>query len=369
MGDIFGGGNDTQTVTNQTVIPPFLEGALRGSISGAGQLFDAGSGFNAYPGATFVPPTANELQGVSQMEGIANAGNPLLDPTLQQFQQMLSSGGINPMQGDVLSQLQKIMSGDINIGGLGDYTSAIAQAQQPTAANNYLTSTARGDFLGTGNPYVGANLQTSADQASNRVNEMMAGMGRAGSPAHTETMMREIGDLYSRGLGQNYENERGRQMQATGLIDNAGFQQGQMLHNLLAGRGNLEGANIANMAGAGGSIFDAIGQGQDRALQYGLAAPGISEFRYQDPSKLVDIGAAQRGDLQSELQSFIDKFQTEDMSLWNRLGMAGNVIHGSSEPFYSQQETRPVDNGSDFARLLGGAGTLFSGLGSLGLFG
>jgi hypothetical protein len=152
-GNLFGGGNDTQTVTNQTVIPPFLEDALKSNINQAGALSDAGVGFNAYPGATYVPPSANELQGVSQMEGIANAGNPLLDPTLQQFQQMLSSGGINPMQGDVLSQLQKIMSGDINIGGLGDYTSAIANAQKPTAAADYLTSTARGDFLGTGNPY------------------------------------------------------------------------------------------------------------------------------------------------------------------------------------------------------------------------
>jgi hypothetical protein len=177
----------------------------------------------------------------------------------------------------------------------------------------------------------------------------MAGMGRAGSPAHTETMMREIGDLYNRGLGQNYENERGRQLQATGLIDNAGYQQGQMLHNLLAGRGNLEGANIANMVGTGSTMFDAIGQGQDRSLQYGLAAPSISDFRYQDPSKLIDIGASQRGDLQSELQSFIERFQTEDMAPWNRLGMTANMITGSSQPFYSQTTTSPVDSGSNFA--------------------
>ena len=366
MSGIFGGGDTT--VTNQTVIPKFLEDALKGTITGAEDLHDAGAGFSPYPGATHVPLTGDQTSALDATRAIASGTNPLLNPALTAVGSTLKSGGITPQMQKAFDALRSIMSGGSSIGGASQYADLFGQAGAPTSSQANLSSTAAGDFLGSGNPYVNDVLKRSIADATTAANENIAVFGRGGSPYHTETLAREIGDLSSRTRMSNYENERARQMQAAGMIDNSATQRFNSLMAMIQGGSGIDAANIANQAGAAGNVLNAAGAASDRTLGYANAASGISGMRYDDAGRLYDAGKTQQSELQSELNSMIQRFQLQDMAPWNRLGMAVNTIGGTSQPFYSSQTTTP-DDGSNFARLLGGVGTALSGAGAAGFFG
>lgn len=137
-----------------------------------------------------------------------------------------------------------------------------------------LQATAGGDYL-DGNPYLMASLDRGADRIQDRVNRSMSGLGRYGSGAHTDILSRNLGDYYNTGLMNNYNTERGYQVNAGNNLLNYGSQAPQlagMLDQANQGQAGLQlttgqirdqmeqqermaGINAANyMAGIGGQI-------------------------------------------------------------------------------------------------------------------
>lgn len=90
-----------------------------------------------------------------------------------------------------------------------------------------LSSTAGGEMLS--NPYVADVLRASNDQIANRVNGQFSGAGRyGGGVSHAAA----LGDALSRNsntvLMDQYNRERQNQMQAAGILHNAGYQGAAM---------------------------------------------------------------------------------------------------------------------------------------------
>ncbi|MBA2689466.1 MAG: hypothetical protein H0U63_01525 [Burkholderiales bacterium] len=98
-------------------------------------------------------------------------------------------------------------------------------------------------------------------------------------------------------------------------------------------------------------------QDANRAMQWAGMAPEINNMRYADASKLIDVGAAQRGEAQTELQSYIDKWTAQRDAGVNAVewanGIAGGM--GRSGGSSSGSSASAVPQGSRISGLLGGA--------------
>lgn len=161
------------------------------------------------------------------------------------------------------NNLQSVLPGQIS-GAQGAFGQGLGQLQ----------ATAGGDYL-DGNPYLMSVLDRGADRVQDRVNRSMSGLGRYGSGAHTDILGRNLGDYYNSALMNNYNTERGYQVNAGNNLLNYGSQtpqlagmldqanQGQANRQLTTGqiRDQMEqaermaGINAANyLAGIGGQI-------------------------------------------------------------------------------------------------------------------
>lgn len=303
-----GGGGDQ--VIQKTTTDPWsgIQPNLKEIGADAKSLYNAGIGPSYYPGATYVPPTTQELVGMQGMQNLATQGNQLLPGLLDTARRNITYGGLSGEQRGWLNPLKDIATGQNSI-----------SVTQPGAAN----------------PYLMGALDISADRAKSAMETSFGGMGRGGGGGQpTGVIGREIGNLYQTGLSNQMNTDLDRRMAA-------------------------EGANISNRAGATSQLQNVFGQGANNALAWGGMSGDIRNQQFGDASKLVDVGAAQRGELQAENQSYIDRYNAQQSRPWDQLSLYNNVIGGLGTG--SGTQTTTGQQGSPLAGILGG-GAVGAGL-------
>jgi len=170
-----------ETVTSSSIDPALLP-YLQTGLERAKSLFLTGEQPKFFEGQTYVSPSAQTQQALTQQEALATQASPVLQQAQQAYQQAL--------------------------GGIG--------------------ATAAGSFLGS-NPYQAQMMQAATrpleQQFSGQVLPQIASLyskaGRYGSGAMqnaltgaTESYGRALGDITSNIAGQQYQAERGLQQQA-----------------------------------------------------------------------------------------------------------------------------------------------------------
>ena len=127
---------------------------------------------------------------------------------------------------------------------------ALAGSPTLNAANNQVTNTMNGDYLSPdSNPYLKANVDQAMGDVQSRVNSQFNNNNFGGS-AHQEVLQRGLGDVANNMYGQNYAQERNRQLQATTqapTLANADYMDGQMLQSIGGQRQGLA-QNYLNQA-------------------------------------------------------------------------------------------------------------------------
>lgn len=96
-----------------------------------------------------------------------------------------------------------------------------ARRKNPTlnAAESNLTATLRGDFLDpTSNPALGRLLDVAEGRVANNVGSRFGASGRLGGGAVRGALASGVADVNANILGQNYQQERNRQLAAQGLV-------------------------------------------------------------------------------------------------------------------------------------------------------
>lgn len=297
------GDQSSETTLQKQVSEPWsgIQPSLTKYLGEANTAFDQGKlAPSYYPGATYIGPTAQEMTGLQGMQNLATQGNPLLSGLLNTAQGQITGGGLSAEQRGALSPLQRIASGQDSI--------SVTQPGQNT------------EFMNV--------LDTAASRTKGLMDSGYGGIGRNDGSV-PGVVGREISDMYSRGLAGQYNTDVQNRMQA-------------------------ESANIANRAGATGQLQGIFGQGANNALAWGAMAPELRNQMFGDSQKLIDIGAAQRGELQGELQSNLDRYNADQnrwlLNLQNYNNLLSGVGGGGTSTTYGQQ-------GSPIAGLLGGAAT------------
>ncbi len=138
---------------------------------------------------------------------------------------------------------------------------------------------------------------------------------------------------------------------AAGQMDQSRWAQANAQMNALQGKTGVEATNIANQAAAANSMQNVFAQGNQTALNWAQMAPELRNQQFADAERLIGVGAAQRGEAQSQLQANMDKYyynQNKDLE-------AIKALQGLSGPGGYGTTSQSVPRGSSFAGLLGGA--------------
>ena len=84
-----------------------------------------------------------------------------------------------------------------------------------TQGANQLTQDTMGGKYLEGNPYIDKMAQQAGADAAGQINSTFSRFNRTGSPGHSEAMARGVASATIPLRAQQYDNERGRQMQAS----------------------------------------------------------------------------------------------------------------------------------------------------------
>ena len=171
-------------------------------------------------------------------------------------------------------------TGVANTGGLTtepQYNQLQTQAGQPGAAEQYLTGTARGDYL-NGDPNLDAVIGDTNASIRTQLQDIYSGAGRYGGSAMNNDL---INRLYANEAGTRsaaYQTERDRMMNAAGTLE--GAQQGRLglRQGILGDLTNVQQGKITNRFGANDRLMSMgeyqQGQPWDLLNRYaGLAYP------------------------------------------------------------------------------------------------
>ncbi|MBN8994444.1 MAG: hypothetical protein J0H94_04405 [Rhizobiales bacterium] len=254
------------TVTKSSSVPwDAAQPLLKSNLKAAGNLYDSGSGFNAYPGSTVVPFSDYTTQALGGYANLASQGNPFAG---------LSSDA-----------LKSILGGDI------------------TTKYNDL-------YDQSGNDAWAAATDTQSNKIMDQVNRQFSGLGRYGSGSHMDSLVGALGDFREKSLADRWD------------------------------------ANIANQR----SI---LGDQVNSTLGGISAAPGVYDQMFSPYDKLGMVGSAYDDLATRQKQDEVDRWQTNDMAQWNRLGAANGIATGSGG--MGSTSSTKVQSPSNWLAPLGGA--------------
>jgi hypothetical protein len=321
-GALLGGmsGRKGSTATQQQQLPDFLQPYAPYYAQAGAEL--ASMPYQPYPYQRVAPFSQDQLSGMDAARNVAGQQSPLFGQ---------AGGTANSlMQGSTGAQMGTLAN---FMGGYSGMNDPSAQFMSQTMGGQFLNNnqpysqrldaTSRGDYLDpASNPY----LQQTYDLAANRMADAYAkgtgastnaAFGKAlsfGGSAHqevTEGNNRAFGDslgnLANQVFGGNFQAERARQMQATGML-------GQDFQTERARQMAAAGSDLAQQmqgAQAYGNFYDA---NQARRLQAAQLAPNIANMEQQyglnSANALMGIGGMQQNlgqqYMNADYQQFMD---------------------------------------------------------------
>jgi hypothetical protein len=353
------------STTTQTSKPPEWAEPLFKEAAGIGRdLYNRGVGGNVYQGSAVAPLSDTTMAGVNRL---AQAGDSWDTSATRPLYAGLGAAAMNSPFVNARTDLSAFDPASASANKITSEAQRLfgdmAEKQGPTAAEQFLTSTADGSFLKEGNPYFRQRLEGELDDTAARTRTAMSGMGRGNSAFSQQQLTDNLNTQRTAALEDDWNRERGHQITATGMIDasrNAGTQ------NRLAAAGQILGAqtNQANiLANIGNSLtgyragdLDRGNNAYQTGINQGLAATtAMSDIdqrnftnRITGANAVLDAGGILDRHSQNELNDEIAKFYGNDNAEWDKLNMLLGLAQGTAGDYgtTSARARQPVDIGS-----------------------
>lgn len=274
------------------------------SADEAMKLYDSGAGGGVYKGPTVAGLTGTTRSGINMLNNTGSSG--------------LASTSNRLLNG--------IATGKTGISTGSQYQDAIKAASGKSAAEQYLTSYARGDNLtGEGNPFYRQRLEKEIADSNALIQSQFAGAGRFGSGANQNTIADNTSNMLLSGLESDWNREQQNQFNAVNAIDaGRNTQMGNRLA-AISGLTGVQGQNISNRLSASGAMLDA------------------KNTDYQNRLRLADArigaGQVQQANDQAKLQADYSKWLATDMQDWTRLGLLQSAAAGAAGNYGTNTQT------------------------------
>lgn len=260
-------------------------------LSRAQDEFPVGGGPRFAPFDTFVGPSSATSRALRGIESLAGRGSSLLDTGARTLEDTISG---------------RFLGAD--------------------PASQFLTSTARGDFLDpSSNSFIRDVFQRQVAPAiRENVNSSFIGRGRLGSAANTRVLADSLGNAANQLFGENFARERGNQINAASLLDTA------------------------------------FGRERRNQLSATQLAPAFRGAQFGDLERLAGVGATREGFSAAQLQDRLNRFNFEqnrelqNLQALQGLGFGGFVPQRTSIPSQSNRAGN-ILTGALGGGLLGGS--------------
>jgi hypothetical protein len=306
----------TQTVYTNSNPPAYVQPYLTEIAAGASDIYKNTTVPQYYQNSTVTPFSSQTTEALGMAEQIAR--NNQLNPQAYDYaSNIMQTGGVNPLTSGAIGNMSNIANG----------------TNQITTGANYQNLL---NGIQNGNPYFQQALDTQANRTADNVNAQFSQAGRYGSGAHAGTLAREIGNSRNQAMSQQYNQDIASQMQG------------------IQGLTSTQGANIANQGNTSQSIANLYQNAQDYGLRTALATPGLQMSQYNDAAQLANVGSQYEANSQAQLQDQINRWNSEQMSPWNRLNLYSNAVNGVSQGGTSTTLTQ-LPQQSFGQRIIGGA--------------
>ena len=223
----------------------------------------------------------------------------------------------------------------------GRYNDLYKDAGGKTAAEQYLTGTAKGQYLNN-NPYIEDMVGAATSDVADSVAQQFSAAGRYGSVANQTALSKGISETSNNLRNTNYQAERDRMIGAANSIDASQNAQSALRSSIAQAGSGLQQQGISN-------IFSAIN-----------ALPTVQQNKMFDAQQQGMVGSQIDARTQAALMDRIKQLGGLDMQGWNAiaglLGAGTQAAGGWGTQSGSQSSTAP---GNPF-QMIGGIGSLLS---------
>lgn len=212
------------------------------------------------------------------------------------------------------------------------YWQTIAQQDQAAGrtGNDTLTATANGSMLAS-NPYLDSVLKTSNQKIADQVNSAFSGAGRYGSNAHMYGLANAVAQNDQAARMNEYNTERGNQLNAAGILAGQGQQAG-------AAAGNVDAATaqqnqyLLNSGALQDQIAQATKQAPLSATQWesGLGVPIAGLGGTQNSTSTTSTPANIGGMIGGGLMAGLGAMTGNPMMVASGLGGMGSGMGGGT---------------------------------------
>ena len=285
-----GGGSRTQTTTQQQRNEPWsaAQPLLKTGLSDAQDLYKSGVGGQPYTGSTVVPFADQTISGFDNIQDVASGAMGAGNPFSQAFQATgdIASTGYNENQNAALANLRQTASGQDMFGANPEFQRILDQAQADTR---------------------------------DAVNMSASAAGRTGSGAHQGLLAKEVGNLTSRMLGDEYTRQLGRMDNATN------------------------------------SLFNAGQTGVSNQMQAANALPSVFEGQFSPANAMIGVGSAYEDLAGRTMNDQLRIFNETQNAPWNQIGRLNAVASGVGQYGTSNTTAQMPTQNNTFGNLLGGA--------------
>jgi hypothetical protein len=218
----------------------------------------------------------------------------------------------------------------------------------------YMTPTANGSMLFS-NPMLDATFNKAAQGVQNNVNAQFSGAGRYGSGAHQGVMQQGMNDLATQMYGNAFETERGRQMQAAGLIQQG--WEGDLARMLQGGQNYALNSqqSIANRFTGAEGLQNTFNQGLENLVKAMAVAPQAYDFATAPGKTLMEVGGAYEQQAAQQLQDLMNRWMFNQESDWSKIQNYMGVAASMGGMGGMSTQTSPFNGPTPFQNMLSGA--------------
>lgn len=349
----------------------------------------------------------NSTQGdaFATLGGVANANTEFSNNMLDNLGGIAGGSGMAQGMGQPLNWIEKVGTGQDAIttgkdysqvsnqmarlgqnsdkySGVGDYKNLMGDANDKFYSERNLDEMARGRFVDGGNPFMNDIIRQTNESVRNKLNAQMAGSGAYGGSRYVDNMSRQLADSENNIRYQNYEAERGRQMQANQMLDAAqaaGFGQkatatqgiagsrqadfnnkigsAQAQMGALAGQTGTQAQNIQNQLTAANQKAGILQQGQANRLAAMGLSPNLQEASFLGGQALLGVGDRLQGQQQKEIDADKAYYEENRDQDWAQLAKLGQAL-GMGSQYGTQNQTTQASTWESILGGLLGAGSL-----------